>query len=39
MGFLTLTVAIAGLSITVSLFAIGNRLGAIADAIREAGRR
>jgi Ca2+/Na+ antiporter len=30
---------IGSLTLAISLFAIGNRLGAIADAIREAGRR
>lgn len=39
MGFTNLIIAISGASIAVSLYTVGLRLGAIADAIREAGRR
>ena len=35
MGFLTFVVSVSGLSIVVSPYALGLRLGTIADAIRE----
>lgn len=36
---LAFIIAISGLTIAISLYTVSTRLGAIADAIREAGRR
>lgn len=39
MGFLTLTIALSGLSIAISLYTVSLRLAAVADAIRSNGGR